>query len=297
MALIGKIVLFIVGAFVFQVALSGFSRKVIARIQKRRGPVFWQNFYDIGKLFFKKTSISHGFIFDFGVWMAFGGTVATLLFVPVGPYSVFPGQTNFIVIIYLLAIGSLGMAMSAVGSANPYASMGISRALTQMFGYDVPFALTVVIMIYVHRTSQVAKLAAIQSDIGWHLWVMPLSALVAFIALMAMMGKKPFDTPIAPAEIASGPLVEYSGKYLGMLMVQHEFATFVEVGLFVNLFLGGGSTLLVYLVKYIIVYLLTVIISALMARFRVEQTVAFFWKWPLVLVFIQALIIIGIGIR
>ena len=295
--MIAKIVLFVLGAFVFQVALSGFSRKVVARIQKRRGPVFWQNFYDIGKLFFKKTSISHGFIFDFGVWMAFGGTVATLLFIPVGPYSVFPGHTNFIVIIYLLAIGSLGMAMSAVGSANPFASIGISRALTQMFGYDVPFALTVVIMMFAHKTSQVAKLAEIQWTSGWHLWVMHLGAIVAFIALMAMLGKKPFDSPIAPAEIASGPLVEYSGKYLGMLMVQHEFATFVEVGLFVNLFLGGGSTLLIYLTKYVIVYLLTVIISSLMARFRVEQTVTFFWKWPLVLALLQAIITIGIGIR
>ena len=127
--------------------------------------------------------------------------------------------------------------------------------------------------------------------------MMPLGAIVAFIALMAMLGKKPFDSPIAPAEIASGPLVEYSGKYLGMLMVQHEFATFVEVGLFVNLFLGGGSTLLIYLTKYVIVYLLTVIISSLMARFRVEQTVTFFWKWPLVLALLQAIITIGIGIR
>ena len=57
----------IIFAFIYQVSLSGFSRKVVARIQKRYGPVFWQNFRDIFKFLFKETSISHGFIFDFGI--------------------------------------------------------------------------------------------------------------------------------------------------------------------------------------------------------------------------------------
>ena len=178
-------------AFVFQVSLSGFSRKVVGRIQKRIGPRFWQNFWDIGKLLFKKTSISHGFIFEFGIWMAFGGTIATLIFIPVGPFSVIPGQNNFIVIVYLLAVGSLGMAMSAVGSANPNASIGISRALTQMFGYELPFIIVILTMMYMNRTSSVFELAQAQGANGWNLWVMPLGTVVGFLSLLGMLGKKP----------------------------------------------------------------------------------------------------------
>ncbi|HDP76908.1 MAG TPA: proton-conducting membrane transporter, partial [Mesotoga infera] len=95
-----------------------------------------------------------------------------------------------------------------------------------------------------------------------------------------------------PAEIASGPLVEYSGKYLGMLMIQHAFATFIEIGLFVNLFLGGGRTLWEFLLKFLIVYFSIVIISATIPRFRVEQAIKFYWKWPLILSFVQVIIVV-----
>ncbi|TYB31419.1 MAG: NADH-quinone oxidoreductase subunit H [Candidatus Mcinerneyibacterium aminivorans] len=288
----GLILIF--GAFLFQVALSGFSRKVVARIQKRYGPVFWQNFRDIFKFLFKETSISHGFIFDFGVLMAFGGTMATLIFLPYGSFEVIPGQTNFIVVIYLLAIGLLGMAMSAVGSANPNASIGISRALTQMLGYELPFLIVVLVMMYINKTSSIGGLVQSQIQNGWNLWSMPIGAGVSFVSVMGMLGKKPFDSPIAPAEIASGPLVEYSGKYLGILMLQHDFATVIEVGLFVNLFLGGGSNILIFAIKYIVVYILMVIISSFLPRFKVEESVKFFWKWGLSLAFLQAVISLGI---
>jgi NADH-quinone oxidoreductase subunit H len=108
----------------------------------------------------------------------------------------------------------------------------------------------------------------------------------------------PFDTPIAPAEIASGPMVEYGGKHFGMLMLQHEFATLVEVGLFVNLFLGGGN-LLEYLIKYFLVYTLVTLIYSVSARFRIENVVTYFYRVPIILSLIQTAIVIftGVGVN
>jgi NADH-quinone oxidoreductase subunit H len=115
---------------------------------------------------------------------------------------------------------------------------------------------------------------------------------------MGMLAKKPYDTPIAPAEIASGPLVEYGGKHIGMLMLQHEFAVFIEVGLFVHLFLGGGG-IVAYLIKYAAVYLFATIISAVLGRFKVEQVVFNYYKVPLILAIIQTAIVIftGLGVK
>ena len=204
--------------------------------------------------------------------MALGGTIATVFFIPAGSLAVFPGIDNVFVVIYLLAIGLLGMAMSAVGSGNPNASIGIGRALAQMLGYELPFMIVILGVFFHHRTSSLSDLVSIQIAQGaYNVWLMPIGGVVAFISLIGMLGKKPFDTFIAPAEIASGPLVEYSGKYLGMLMIQHAFATFIEIGLFVNLFLGGGRTLWEFLLKFLIVYFSIVIISATIPRFRVEQ--------------------------
>jgi NADH-quinone oxidoreductase subunit H len=282
----------IILAFVYTVTLEGIDRKITARIQRRYGPPFWQNFIDIFKAL-SKHSISHGFIFDFGILMALGGTVATALFIPAGNLVVFPGSDNVFVVIYLLAIGLLGMAMSTVGSGNPNAGIGIGRALTQMLGYELPFMIVLVGMFFQYKNSSISGLVNIQIESGqYNAWLMPLGTLVAFISLLGMLGKKPFDVFIAPAEIASGPLVEYSGKYLGMLMIQHSFSVFVEIGLFVNLFLGGGSTIWEFLLKFFVVYFLAIIISSILPRFRVEQAVKFYWTWPLILSFVQSIIVV-----
>lgn len=292
--------LVIIVGFLWQLSLDGIQRKVTAKVHRRVGPPWYQTFMDIFKAL-SKSSISHGFIYDFGVMMALGGTIATFMFLPFGNIVAFEGLDNFFVVVYLLAVGSLGMAMSASGSGNAWAGIGIMRALTQMLAYEVPFMIVVFAMIHAYGTSSLSELAHIQQMngiLGWHIFTMPLGAIVAFISLLGMLTKVPFDTPIAPTEIASGPMVEYGGKHFGMLMLQHEFATLVEVGLFVNLFLGGGN-LLEYLIKYFLVYTLVTLIYSVSARFRIENVVTYFYRVPIILSLIQTAIVIftGLGVN
>ncbi len=284
----------ILGAFVFQTSLTGINRKVTARLQKRRGPKWYQQFIDIFKAF-SKSSITHGWVYDFGAIMALGGIAATVIFIPVAGFQSFPGLDNIFVISYVLAVGMLGMAMSAAGSGNPWASIGVSRALTNMLAYDIPFMVIVFTLIYQHQTGSVSELAALQQGAGiwgWNAFQLPLGGLVAVIALFGMLGKKPFDSFIAPAEIASGPMVEYGGKQLGMMFTLHELMTFIEVSLILNLFFGGGETLWVYLLKYAVLYTFTNIVSGVMPRFKIDQAVTFFYKVPLGLALVQGLLVI-----
>ncbi len=284
-------------AFVWQTSLDGINRKIVARFQKRYGPKWYQQFRDILKAL-SKTGVSHGWIYDFGVMMALGGIMATVMFLPVVNVSAFPGFDNFFIFVYLLAVGMLGMAMSAVGSGNPLAGIGVMRALTQMVGYEVPFMVVILAIIYGHDTSSLSELAAIQQAGGimtWNFVKMPLGGIVAYLSLLGMLGKKPFETFIAPAEIASGPMVEYGGKQLGMLIIMHEFATFIEVTLFVTIFLGGGATLLGFLAKYFVVYILASLISNALARFKIDQVIKFYYKVPITLAIVQALIVIFLG--
>lgn len=281
-----------------QTSVSGITRKTVARMQKRYGPVWFQNFRDIFKLLSKR-AITHGWVYDFGVIMALAGIIGTAMFTPVANIVAFEGYDNFFIFVYLFAVGMLGMAMSAVGSGNPLASIGVMRALTQMVGYEVPFMIVIISLINVHSTSSISGLVDIQQATGWNIIVMPIGTIVGFVCLMGMLGKKPFDTYIAPAELASGPMVEYGGKQLGMLMIMHEVATFVEISLFVNLFLGGGSNIIEFLIKYFLVYTLASYISNVLGRFKIDQVVQFYYKVPIVLALIQAamLIIFGWGVR
>jgi NADH-quinone oxidoreductase subunit H len=95
---------------------------------------------------------------------------------------------------------------------------------------------------------------------------------------------------IAPSEIASGPMVELSGKFLGLAFLQHSVAIFVETGLIVLLFLGGGPGILLFLLKMFLVYMLSIAINAIWARYRVEQATKFLWVVGGGLAFVQLVI-------
>lgn len=284
-----KVIAVLSTGFFVGLTLEGIARKIIARVQRRYGPPWYQNFIDVFKAL-SKYGFSHGWIFDFGILMALGGVIATLAFVPLGNLIAFPGLDNVFVVLYLFAVGALGMAMGMVGSGNPNSSIGVARALTQMLGYEVPYLVTMATIIFYYKTSSISGLMNAQVN-GWNLFKMPIGALVAFVSLLGMLGKKPFDTPIAPAEIASGPMVELSAKYMGLLMLMHTFSIFVEVSLFVDIFLGGGNYL-VFLLKFTTVWALATLISSILPRFRIEQVVKFYWRVPLGLAFIQAFFVL-----
>lgn len=271
----------------------GIARKVVARVQKRIGTPFYQAYLDVFKLF-TKNSITHGFIFDFGAIMAFGGMITTLFFVPVGPFVLYGMNGTLLLVIYLMAVAYLGMAMATVGSGNPLASVGISRALTQMLGYELPFIVVLLTLIYSSNTSSIIGIVQTQQSgfMNWNLINIPIGTAIAFVTLLGLMGKKPFDAPIAPSEIASGPVVEHGGKYLAFIMLQHAVSVVVKTALFVDLFLGGGNNIFIFIVKMLIVWLLVTLIGSIFPRFKVEEGVLFYWRWPLIAALLQAVIII-----
>jgi len=284
--------------FVLQTSVGGLNRKIIARLQKRRGPKWYQEFLDIFKLLSKR-AVSHGWIFDFGVIMALGGIIGTAMFMPItSSLMAFPGYDNFFIFVYLIAVGMLGMAMSASGSGNPLASIGVMRALTTMLAYEVPFMIVVLTIIKLTGTSSLSELGLLQQaggDFNWFIIALPLGGIVAVMSLMGMLGKKPFETYIAPAELASGPMVEYGGKQLGMLFIMHEITVFIEVSLFVHLFLGGADNIIFFIIKYFAVYTALNLISSVYGRFKIDQVVLFFYKWPLIMAITQAFIAIYLG--
>ena len=179
--------LILVFAFVWQTTLSGVTRKIVARFHKRYGPKFYQEFRDIFKLL-TKTGISHGWIYNFGVMMALGGIMGTAMFMPVMQFGAFPGLDNIFIYVYLFAVGMLGMAMSAVGSGNPLAGIGVMRALTQMVGYEVPFMVVVLAMVYGHGTASVSELAAVQQTAGLATWNMSKCPSARWSASSACLG-------------------------------------------------------------------------------------------------------------
>ncbi len=271
----------------------GIGRKITARIHRRYGPPFVQNFIDLFKLLSKK-SISHGFTFDLGLIAGFSALLAAVVFLPMGQINIFPHNSSLIMILYLMTMAYLGMAMGVSSSGNPNATVGIARALTLTMGYEVPFAAVIFSVYLFAHTGSLTNIVAAQSGgfMNWNLVKLPFGFVAAEIALQGMLGEAPFDMAIAPAEIASGPMVEMGGKYLGFGMLQHSIGLFLETGIMVDLFLGGGSNVWIFVIKQFELYFLALLVNAIFPRFKIEDGVSFMWKVPLLLGIVQALIVV-----
>ncbi|MGB5254883.1 MAG: complex I subunit 1 family protein [Sedimenticolaceae bacterium] len=275
------LVAFVVGLFMVLM-----MRRIAARLQRRVGPPLLQPLYDIVKLHSKHTQTSHGLLHEIGIVMAVGGYIAAETLLPVPGMNGIAEKGGMIVLLYLTMIPSLGMALGVGQCANPNGSIGISRALTAMLAYDIPFVIVMAGVAIHFGTTNLVDVIAQQQAGGFETWgitQMPLLALAGLFALQGMLGKQPFEIYVAPAEIATGPMVEMGGKFLGGLFVMQCFQLYTASVLYVTLFLGGGENWISFLVKAFAVLVIPMSLAFLFPRYRTEDVLAMMWKWPVML--------------
>lgn len=267
-------------AFIVGLGLVLMMRRVRAGIERRVGPPLLQPIYDIVKLYSKETQISHGYMHDVAVMMLLGGYIAAEIFIPVPGMDGLAPHADLITLMYLLMVPMLGMALGVGQTANPNGSIGISRALSAMLAYDVPFVIVVAGAAIAYGTTNLVDIISIQQQQEWGLMTMPLLAIAGLLAMHAMLGKEPFEIYVAPAEIATGPMVEMSGKYMGALFVMQCFQLYTVGVLYTTLFLGGGANWPEFLLKVFAVVFISVAVTNVFGRYRTEDAVTWLWKWP-----------------
>ncbi len=281
--LLAELTLMPLVAFVVGLFMVLMMRKIGARIQRRIGPPFFQPLYDIVKLYGKQTQNSHGWMHDIGIVMAVGGYVAAEALLPVPGMNGIAEKGGLIVLTYMIMIPSLGLALGVGQCANPNGSIGISRALTAMLAYDIPFVIVVFGVAWHFGSTNLVDIINAQQAAGpsgWGIMEMPLLAVAGLFALQGMLGKQPFEIYVAPAEIATGPMVEMSGKYLGGLFVMQCFQLYTASVLYVTLFLGGGENWLSFLAKSFAVVAIPMSIAYVFPRYKTDDLVRLLWKWP-----------------
>ena len=277
-------------AFIVGIFFLGLGRKIIARIHWRYGPPLLQPVIDIIKLF-SQGSVSHGGIFNLGLILSLAGSIVVVLFIPFGGICPLKSSGGLLVILYLMLFAPLGMALSGGEGANPNISIGISRKLILSLGYEVPLLLILLAVMTHYRTISIVEVVKVQQGSGWALISLPLflSGIAYFLILPAILGMRPFDMVQAPQEIASGPMVEYGGKYLALATIEHAFALFIGLSLFVNLFLGGGN-IIIFFLKMLAIYIVGIFVNAVFPRLRIEQAIRYLWRWPTLLAFVGLII-------
>jgi NADH-quinone oxidoreductase subunit H len=272
-------------AFLVGMLYMGLSRKITARVQNRIGPPVWQNYIDALKLLSKTTAVHHGIMQHLAPAFLMVSSIVTLLFIPVlKENNWFPNLSfhgDLIFLLYIMVLGSLGMALGAGQAGNPNSAIGVTRGLSQLTGFEIPWVMALVAIMIHYNTTSVADIMKVQQEQGWLMFQNPFAFIAAVLAMLGMFRYSPFDIVGAPAELASGPISEFGGKYLGLMMSSKSIFAFAKLTLYVDLFMGGASNLIELLVKTFALYLIPMLYGIVSPSYSTEQAVRYFWGWPL----------------
>ncbi len=281
---------------VWGLTLTGIVQKVYARVQGRLGPPVWQPFIDIIKNNAKRTAISHGIMFYLGPVFRIAGGIGTYMFIPVlfGSvyFSNFSVSGDVLLVMYFIFFGQLGMALGAGEGGHPYSAIAVARGLAQMTAFEVPFALSVISLAIQYGTLNITEIVAAQQGgiLNWTLFTNPLAVVAAMVAMLGMNMYNPFSVVIAPQEIPIGPPTEYQASFLGLLATNRGIFNGAKLVLFMNLYFGGATNIPIMIGKTFAIYMFSVFVGVAYPRFRTEQSIRFFLKYPALIGIIAILI-------
>ncbi len=284
---------------------SWIDRKVTARVQYRVGPPLLQPLIDIIKLMGKETLIPAGaskMTFLAAPLVGLGSVMLASTVLWMNDIKIGQGFVgDLIVIIYLLTIPSISIIIGGFASANPLASVGASREMKLVLGYELPFVLALLVPVIKSGYSiRISEILVSQAQNG--VVVGSLSGVLALVVILMCIQAKlalvPFDAPEAETELAGGVLIEYSGTGLAIYRLMKNMLLFVLPFFVMILFMGGlrfdGIHLLYGILKYIGVVALITVIRNTNPRVRIDQAVRFFWG-PMTVIAIAAIVLAFLG--
>ncbi len=144
----------------------------------------------------------------------------------------------------MLSLGVYGVILAGFASRNNYAILGGLRATAQTISYEVALGVSIIGVIMIYGTMDLAELVRAQGQMIWG-WLpfwgivtQPVAFIVFLTAALAETKRLPFDLPEGESEII-GYFVEYSGMKFGMFFLTDFLETIMVASLATTLFFGG----------------------------------------------------------
>jgi NADH-quinone oxidoreductase subunit H len=280
------------GLFILALGLlyEWIDRKLLAQLQNRVGPRWFQPLADTLKLFVKEEIVPDNVVKGLFIGLpiiALAGSLTAALYVPIAglaPAYSFPG--DLVVTFYLLSLLTMCMGLAGANTFDRFSLVGATRALTQLFSYEAPFLLALLGPALVAQSWQISEVAA-YAEGHWLILTQPIGFLVALIGLMGKLELPPFDAPEAETEIVAGAMTEYSGRGLALFHLGKGAEMVIGLTVIAAFYLGGLANPLAFLLKTLVLLFVIVLLQAVLTRLRIDQTVGLWWRYGALLVLLQ----------
>ena len=286
--------LFIVISFVLTNALIlvWLERKVSARIQIRRGPLYvgpfglLQTFADAIKLLGKELILPRNvnkFLYFTAPIVVFAPVLGTFLVLPFSKMFLIQDLNIGILLIFSFSgLSFIGIFLAGWSSNNKYSLLGALRSVAQNISYEIPLLLSTLGVVMLAKSFRLSDIVAAQDGL-WNIVWQPLAFLVFFTAALAESNRAPFDIPEAESEIVAGFHTEYSGMRFGIFFISEYTYMFVNACVATALFLGGSRGPILpgavwFLLKAYFLIFVMMWIRWTFPRLRSDQLITFGWK-------------------
>jgi formate hydrogenlyase subunit 4 len=217
--------------------LIGFTRKVKARLLRRRGAPILQPWYDILRLLKKETVLAQNasWLYRAAPYIIFATTWVAAALVPTFATGLmFNWAADLLALAALLGAGRFFLALAGMDVGTAFGGIGASREM--MFGsLAEPATIMIVFAVsLIAGSTQLSEVAAFMST-DFTLRVSVLFALIGtLIVAIAENGRIPVDNPATHLELTmvhEAMILEYSGRHLAVI----ELAAALKLLLYVSL--------------------------------------------------------------
>ena len=218
--------------------LTGFIRKVKARLVRRVGPPLLQPYRDLWRLMRKEAVLAEtsSWLFRVAPYLIFAGTWVAAALVPTFATGLmFSWSADLIAIIALLGSARFFLALAGMDVGTSFGGLGSSREV-MIASLAEPATLMIVFSLaLLAGSTQLSTVAGymLSSNVGLRV-TLALSLFALIMVAIAENARIPVDNPATHLELTmvhEAMVLEYSGRHLAVI----ELASFLKLLLYVSL--------------------------------------------------------------
>jgi formate hydrogenlyase subunit 4 len=274
--------------------LTGFVRKVKARLLRRQGPPLIQPYRDLARLLRKEVVLANSasWLFRAIPYLMFAATWVAAALVPTFATGLmFSWSADLIVIIALLGLARFFLALAGLDVGTSFGGIGSSREVMIASLAEPAMLMIVFTLALVAGSTQLSTMASFLASGEAGLRVSLGLALIALVMVaIAENARIPVDNPATHLELTmvhEAMVLEYSGRHLALIDLSAELKLLLYVSLISCLFLPWGiaaagagiAALLIgviaYLAKLVICGFLLAVFETSIAKMRVFRVPEF----------------------